>query len=377
MAPALVSSSLWADHGDKVRAIARGLGVPAPAVTGDQRSVVEEILDRTSQEATAMSMTPRDVVARTIRFQGAGRLPYQLPEPYGTDFAWIGMSPSPDTRPRQGIDEWGCVWANIGVSNLGEVKDPPLKDWAGWDKLPIPDITDPRRWQSLEGAREAAGDKFLLASGISLYERAHFIRGLENLWSDIYLAPDELGKLLDVLVEMNLYAIERYAEIGADGFIFCDDWGLQDRLMISPASWRALWKPRYARVYHAAHEAGMLNFLHSCGHIVSILDDLIEAELDVIQMDQQENMGVDLLGERFGGRISFWCPVDIQQTMVRGTLDEIRAYARKLVTTLGRPKGGFIAMWYSDPVGAGHRREAIEAMSDEFMRLSRDHATLW
>ena len=33
---------------------------------------------------------------------------------------------------------------------------------------------------------------------------------------------------------MNLYAIDKYAAAGADGLIFCDDWGLQNRLMISP-----------------------------------------------------------------------------------------------------------------------------------------------
>jgi hypothetical protein len=90
-------------------------------------------------------------------------------------------------------------------------------------------------------------------------------------------------------------------------------------------------------------------------------------------MDQQENMGLDLLGERFGGRITFWCPVDIQRTMVHGTLEDIRAYCRRLVKTLGRPEGGFIATWYSDPAGAGHRQDAIDAMCDEFLKISREH----
>ncbi|MCL5269915.1 MAG: hypothetical protein M1457_05015, partial [bacterium] len=52
----------------------------------------------------------------------------------------------------------------------------------------------------------------------------------------------------------------------------------------------------------------------------------------------------------------------------------IRAYCRALVNRLGRPAGGFIAQWYGDPRGAGHRPEAIEAMCDEFVRLSRGHA---
>ena len=39
--------------------------------------------------------------------------------------------------------------------------------------------------------REKAGDKFLLCHGISIYERVHFIRGLENTWMDLYEAPDD------------------------------------------------------------------------------------------------------------------------------------------------------------------------------------------
>lgn len=314
-------------------------------------------------------MTPREVVVRTVRFQNPERLAYNLAPEYGSDFDGVIIAPSPDARPPTGIDEWGCVWKNIGVSKLGEVKDSPLKDWADWDKLTIPDIRDPARWTSLEGARDRAGDRFLMAYGLALYERVHFVRGLENTWADTITNPDELGKLIDVLVDMNLYAIERFAEAGADGYMFPDDWGLQKGLMISPDSWRAIWKPRYARVYAAAHEAGLLTFLHSCGDITSILNDLIEAGLDVIQMDQQENMGIDFLGRRFGGRITFWCPVDIQQTMVRGSLDDIRAYTRRMVKTLGRPNGGFIAQWYSDPIGAGHRPEAVAAMCEEFLKV--------
>jgi len=83
-------------------------------------------------------------------------------------------------------------------------------------------------------------------------------------------------------------------------------------------------------------------------------------------------MGLELLGRRFGGRITFWCPVDIQGVMTRGTLDEIRAYCRKMVRLLGRREGGFIAQWYASPVSVGHRPEAIAAMSEEFLQINKD-----
>jgi hypothetical protein len=281
------------------------------------------------------------------------------------------MSPSPDGRPQSGTDEWGAVWENLGATQLGEVKDYPLKEWRDFDRLSIPDINDPARWTQLPDARERAGDRFLLAYGISIYERVHFIRGLENTWVDIYEEPERLGALLDILTEMNLAAIPRFAAAGADGFIFCDDWGLQNRLMIAPESWRTLWKPRYARIFAAAHAAGMFTFLHSCGYIVEILDDLIEAGLDVIHMDQQENMGLELLGRRFGGRLTFYSPVDIQKAMQRSPA-EIRAYCRQMVALLGRQNGGIIPRWYTDPAGAGHTQEAIDIMCREFLEISRE-----
>ncbi len=317
-------------------------------------------------------MTPRENFIAAVRFQTPARLPRTLPDPYGNDLAHTGMDPTVDGRPDASggpaTDEWGSVWINIGVSSLGEVKEPALTDWADFDKLTIPDIRDEARWGRLASAREDAGDKFLIGGGVSLYERVHFVRGLEETWVDIYEHPGELRKLIDILVDMNLHAVERYAAAGCDGYFFCDDWGLQDRFMIHPDKFREFWLPAYARVYSAAREAGMITLLHSCGHIVDVLDDFIEVGLDVIQMDQQENMGLDLLGRRFGGRITFWCPVDIQQTMARGDLDEIRAYVREMIKHLARPEGGFVAGYYGDRKAAGHTDQAVEAMCDEFMK---------
>jgi len=314
-------------------------------------------------------MTSKEIVKRTIKFELPERVARSSPPEYASDFGWIGMNPSVDARPNQkGLnkDEWGAIWENIGICNLGEVKEFPLKDWSDWDKLNIPDVDDPQRWK---GLTKQDSEKFIIANGVSLYERIHFIRGLENTWMDIYLEPEKLTMLIDLLVDMNLKAIKHYKKLGADAYIFCDDWGLQDKLMIHPEKWREFWKPAYQKVYEAAHNAGMLTFLHSCGYIVEILDDLIDAGLDAIQMDQQQNMGLDLLSERFSGRITFWCPVDIQNMMCKGSTDDISAYAREMFKKLSTPAGGFIAGYYSDPAGAGHTPEAIKAMCEEFVKL--------
>ena len=65
--------------------------------------------------------------------------------------------------------------------------------------------------------------------------------------------------------------------------------------------------------------------------------------------------------------------MDIQRTM-HGQLEGIRAYCRTMVRLLGRKEGGFIAKTYPDPAGAGHSREAIDAMCDEFLKINREIA---
>jgi len=318
-------------------------------------------------------MTPREIVKRTIKFENPERLAMSLREPYINDIHWTGLVRSVDSRPKNGVDEWGAVWENIGVCNLGEVKEFPLKNWADFGKLKIPDTTEEWRWEGFAEKVKAGGDKYTIAMGISLYERIHFIRGLENTWIDIYDNRENLEMLLDILKDMSLYMINRYGKYDVDGYIFTDDWGLQNSLMISPKHWREIWKPRYAELFAACHANGIDTFLHSCGYITEILDDLIEIGLDVIQMDQQENMGLDLLSERFKGRITFFNPVDIQQTMAHGTTDQIRAYCNEMFEKLGSTKGGFIAKFYGDPKGAGHTEQSLTAMFEEFETISKKH----
>jgi len=265
-------------------------------------------------------MKSKEKVNAVIEFKSNGNIAVDFDDEYGSDFLYTGPNPSPDSRPNVNAkDEWGSIWENIGVSQLGEVKEFPLIDWVNKSDLHIPDIKDHNRWIGVESIDDKVRDLFLVGFGISIYERIHFIRGLENTWIDIHENRDELNWLLDILTDMNLYCIEKYRKAGLDGFITCDDWGLQDRLMINPTHFREIWKSHYAKIYETAHKAGLKTFLHSCGYITEILDDLIEIGLDVIQMDQQENMGLDKLSKRFAGRITFFNPVDIQAVLPYAT----------------------------------------------------------
>lgn len=317
-------------------------------------------------------MTGREIVIRAVKFQRPERVPRDLPEPWGTDFLHVGIEPDPNWKPKvEGEDEWGCIWQKLpGDKTMGQVKVHPLDDYARLDNYTFPDYDLPARYEKIkETIKENHGEKFILAGvPLNLIHRLEYLRGHTAAWTDPYEHPQKLSILLDIMADIAIKAIKHIAEMGVDGIISADDWGLQDRPMVSPGVFRQFFKPRYKRVYQSAHQLGMLTFLHSCGHIMELLDDFIEAELDVIQMDQQENMGVEKLANRFGGRICFWCPVDIQQTMVKGTLKDIRSYAKHLIDSFGRFKGGFISKWYPSPEAIGHSRERINAMAEAFVK---------
>ena len=320
-------------------------------------------------------MTSHERVVRAVTFSGPDRVPYNLPQPWGSDIKGCGAGGDPNWEPSVNTeteheDEFHCIWRKLpGDKTMGQVVGHPLSDYAMLDDFDWPDYTVEARY---EHARRACADnpedKFLLGSiPMSLIHRLEYLRGHVEAWTDPYEHPDGLRRLLNKLGDIAIDAVDRLADAGAHGIISADDWGLQDRPMLSPDTFAEFFKPVYHRVYHHAHERGLLAFLHSCGHITDLLEHFLEAELDVIQQDQQENMGVEELGRRFGGRLAFWCPVDIQQTMVHGSIEEVRAYARKLIDTLGCFDGGFIAQWYASPQAVDHDREKIDAMAEEFV----------
>ena len=322
-------------------------------------------------------MNSREIVKRTITFQHPCRMPFRFLEEMGyiNDFGGAGIVASPEARLSTGVDEWGNVWKNIGKSNIGQVVKPALESWDDLCRLKIPDIADPKHWVCLDEAKNYAHSRnlFFVGNGISIYTTLQQLRGEAELWEDIYLHPAELKRMLDVLVEMNLYALNKFRSINIDAFFMCDDWGLQDRLQIAPDTWREIWKPAYEKIFKACHENGILTMMHSCGYIIDILDDLIEIGLDCINLDQQELMGLETLGRRFGGRLCFYCPVDIQTVMAYGSLDDIRAYARQMVKCLSRfPAGGFIPKVYADPKGLEQSEDKIKAMCDEFYQINRE-----
>ena len=112
--------------------------------------------------------------------------------------------------------------------------------------------------------------------------------------------------------------------------------------------------------------------MHSCGKITSIVPELIEAGVDVLQFDQPTLHGIDTLA-RFqeSAKITFWCPVDVQKTLQTGDEQIIRAEACQMLDKLWKGRGGFIAGYYDDNVSIGLTPETQDWACDEFAKRGR------
>ncbi len=136
--------------------------------------------------------------------------------------------------------------------------------------------------------------------------------------------------------------------------MFPEDWGTQTQTLISPGLWHEEFYPRFEKLCNTAHESGVKVFMHSCGAIGAIVPGFMKAGVDVLQFDQPMLHGIDNLASyQKNGKITFWCPVDIQKTLQTKEETTIRAGAEEILDKLWKGRGGFIAGYYSDNASIG------------------------
>jgi hypothetical protein len=128
-------------------------------------------------------------------------------------------------------------------------------------------------------------------------------------------------------------------------FITGTDFGTQTGPFIGPTQYRKLFQPFHCRVNAWVHEhTPWKTFLHSCGSVVALLPDIIDAGFDILNPVQCSATGMDpqLLKDRFGAKVTFWGGgVDTQKTLPFGTPDEVRRQVRQRIEIFNRG-GGFV-----------------------------------
>jgi len=237
-------------------------------------------------------------------------------------------------------DNFGVVWDRSLDLDIGVVKGqlltrPSLKGYA------FPDPTAPAVFAQADGLLEKYGDRYrFFGIGFSLYERAWAMRGLQTLLMDFYDHPDFVHDLLNQIADYNIAQIEAAFRYDLDAVMFGDDWGQQRGLQMGPKLWHEFIYPVLKRMYAVVADHGAKVFIHSCGDVDELFDDLVGIGLNCFNPFQPEVMAVDELIPRYRGRLAFYGGLSTQKTLPYGTPDDVRTESRRLLELGAR--GGYL-----------------------------------
>ena len=175
------------------------------------------------------------------------------------------------------------------------------------------------------------------------------IRDVEEWYVSTVLRKDYIKAIFEAQCEIGLENLARIYEAVGDRvaavLVTGTDFGTQRGPFISNRTYRTLYKPYHIRINEWIHaNTSWKTFIHSCGSIVKMIPEFIEAGFDILNPVQCSAADMDplMLKETFGTNVTFWGGgVDTQKTLPFGTSGEVRAEVRERVRIFG-PGGGFV-----------------------------------
>lgn len=219
-------------------------------------------------------------------------------------------------------DIWGCVWSNVAQGLDGIVTKHPLPT-----RESVRNMGPPEKLQGW------------LPHGF-MWLRLADLRGFEEIMVDFAEDAPELQMLIDIVLEHNIKELEAMLPKYSEGSLiyFGDDQGMQTSLAIAPEKWRKYMKPCYMKLYQRCVEKGLYVFMHTDGHILEIIPDLVECGVRVINPQIRAN-GLDGLARVCKGKVCVDLDLD-RQMFPFCTPGEIDSHVRECVEALGSPEGG-------------------------------------
>jgi hypothetical protein len=175
------------------------------------------------------------------------------------------------------------------------------------------------------------------------------VRDVEEWYVSTITRRDYVYRIFERQCQIALANLERiYRAVGdrvTAVFITGTDFGMQTGPFISPRTYRELYQPFHKRVNDWVHaHTFWKSFIHSCGSVMALIPDFIEAGFDILNPVQcsAAHMEPTELKRKFGDRVTFWGGgVDTQHTLPFGTPEEVRKEVRERIEIFG-PGGGFV-----------------------------------
>ena len=226
--------------------------------------------------------------------------------------------------------------------------DGPIQTWDDFEQYPWPECTDGNFYiHEYICDHLPDGFGFITCHAGGVYEHVSRLIGYENLCLMLYDNPALIKAVADRLGEL----IEQYNDrlLQLDGLVAIfqgEDFGFNTQTLIPPDHIREIFLPWHKRYAQKIHEAGRLYFLHSCGRITPIMEDLIEdVGIDGKHSFQDNCLSVVESKKLYGDRIALLGGIDVHKlaSLEPGPL---RQYVRHVIDQCS-PGGRFA-------VGAGN-----------------------
>jgi uroporphyrinogen decarboxylase len=212
-----------------------------------------------------------------------------------------------------------------------------IASWADFERYPWPRIEEfdffPFEYVS---SHLPEGMGMITCHGGGIYEHLSWIMSYEGLCLAIYDAPDLVRAVVDRIGGLLVKFYEHLLGLPNVVAIFQgDDMGFKTGTLLAPEILRTYCLPWQKRFAAMAHDAGRPYFLHSCGNLAAIMDDLIEdVKIDGKHSYENAIIPVQEFQKRYGARIAVLGGLDIN-VLTRATPAEIRREVGTLMDECG------------------------------------------
>lgn len=185
--------------------------------------------------------------------------------------------------------------------------------------------------------------------GNGIFQMCNHLSGYENFMMSMAMAEEKAEWLLDKILDMKMQfwdsVLDRFGD-RIDVVKELDDMGTQMNLWISPEMYQELIKPRLVKLirFIKNKKPGVKMMMHSCGSIFTIIPDLIDAGVDILNPVQYSAQGMDPveIKKQFGRDLVIWGGgVDTQKVLPQGTPREVRDETKRMLDIF-MPEGGFV-----------------------------------
>lgn len=224
----------------------------------------------------------------------------------------------------------------------------PIKSMEDLKNYQWPDPNDPALLDPIdEICARYQKDYFIMVDlSSTLIEAAYaHIVGTQNFFLYLFDQPELIAGVLDGLTEYYTEIGKNVIKRGVDMVRVGDDVGAQQSMMLSPAQWRELAKPRFQYMFQEFRKANDELFikLHSCGDYSPIIPDEVELGVDLSGLMQPTGGNKDQAGikKKYGDDIAFIGGFDVQNLLPRGQVEDVRRGVFEVMKNLA-VGGGYI-----------------------------------